>query len=329
MRSSLGSESWQKNHNWNAKDEWDHRRDGFPLAKDLRWRFAKDWGAPEKIETAKTEAAKTEAAKTEAPAAIDSPVEAKSKTDEKNETAAKSAALDSKTDSAGASAKDDKHDADKPAATPADKPMDKPAAVEDAPHWDGFWPLGVAEILHPPEKGRAGESLTAMDEGLLALRRLAHTDNLVGWNAAILWAQQDPSSAVEVADVLQKLVVSPPQYMADAAEESQSAGKTGSSRLKEEDAKKKLDAKNPAAVANGADPPRAAKTTRAENDLTFDLLCGGRGLVPCPGSQCRRPHRRTAPAGRLLEQTSLANDLRAELFAASPAGCGLPTFRDS
>ncbi len=54
-----------------------------------------------------------------------------------------------------------------------------------------------------------------MDDGVRCLRRLAHADNLVGWNAAILWAQQDPTSAVEVADVLQKLVVNPPQYVAE------------------------------------------------------------------------------------------------------------------
>src|ERR1700733_1144518 len=45
VRSSLGSESWQQNHTWTAKAEWDRRLRGFPSAKELRWRFARDWNA--------------------------------------------------------------------------------------------------------------------------------------------------------------------------------------------------------------------------------------------------------------------------------------------
>ncbi len=114
IRSSLGSESWQRNHTWTAKAEWEHRRQGFPLARDLRWRFAKNWNATfEKDETA---------VPIDAPAsAVKRPAAAPSKpaTGDTSESPTKSATADSKIDSSTASSKKE-----------AEKASDKPSQPE-------------------------------------------------------------------------------------------------------------------------------------------------------------------------------------------------------
>ncbi len=205
VRSSLDSESWQRNHIWTAKAEWDHRRRGFPLAQDLRWRFAKNW------DPARENA--------ESPSAVDVPVEekqrpeqatSKTSTGDAKKSATKTPATDPKKDSPGDSTADEGRST-----------KDAQAEPEQAPQWDGLWPLTIADILHPADKSSkdsSGAVSPAMDEGVRCLRRLARSNNPVGWNAAILWAQQDPISAVEVADRLQKLIVNPPQYVAETGD---------------------------------------------------------------------------------------------------------------
>jgi HEAT repeat protein len=292
IRTSLGTESWRQNHAWTAKAEWDHRKLGFPSAKDLRWKFAKDWDPS--------------AEKDETDVRIDKPAAKQAAANSTQPT--KSEASD-----ADAKSKTDKNKNDTASATPTvDKKSDPPSEAEDATHWDGLWPLTVADLLHPGEKtgtGSRGAPSQAMGPGVRCLRRLAHTDNLVGWNAAILWAQQDPVSAVEIADLLQRLIVKPPEYLPESSEASAGTEKESPFRPKSGVAKQTLQG---TAKENSTSEPRAQRirktlsaTTRCAAAEAWCLVLAASAADPIDG---------LAPAGRLLEQTGLPNDLRAELF---------------
>lgn len=293
LSSSLRSESWQRNHTWTAKAEWEHRRQGFPLPKDLRWKFAKDWAAPlEKDETN---------VPIDAPgSAANHPPAAPSKRPEGDtrESTAKSTAAESKTDSATESPKDD-----------TEKASVKPSQPDSDAHWDGFWPLGVADLLHRADKTSKGSVTPAMDEGVRCLRRLAHADNLVGWNAAILWAQQDPASAVEIADVLQRLIVNPPQYLMENGEGPSFVNKAGPAHTKQGAANQSVEAADRSDSAHESQGSKTRKTLPAATCCAaaeaWCLVLAASAADPIDG---------LAPAGRLLERTGLPNDVRAELF---------------
>jgi HEAT repeat protein len=309
IRSSLAAESWLRNHTWTADGEWEHRRGSFPSAKDLRWRFAKAWNTSiEKDETAApidvpvdspaSAAVRPDTAKTELP------------TRDKTGSPAKNAAAISKTDSS--------------AATPADETgnaSDKSSQPEIAPHWDGFWPLTVSDLLHRAEKTPAGSRVAATpatNEGVRCLRRLAHADNLVGWNAAILWAQHDPASAVEVADILETLIVNPPQYVAEDNSRSSLVNKEGPSHARQANAKQTSDDKSSSSTGGAADKsgsphdPSSSKSTKTLSAATRCAAAEAWCLVLA--ASAADPIDGLAPAGRLLERTGLPNEIRAELF---------------
>jgi hypothetical protein len=202
VRSSLGSDSWQQYHTWTVKAEWEHRLRGFPSAKELRWRFAKDWNATgDRDESTKVAAVDEQApsAKSGSPAKKDN----QSAPSESNENSV---------------AESSKAGSERPTATSSER--------ESSAQWDGFWPLTVSDLLHSNDSNSSRRRASA-NEGVDCLRRLARSNNLIGWNAAILWAQLDPNSAVEIADVLQKLIVQPPQYAAEVAESSSTIDQRG------------------------------------------------------------------------------------------------------
>jgi HEAT repeat protein len=293
VRSSLDSESWQRNHIWTAKAEWDHRRRGFPLAQDLRWSFAKNW------DPARENA--------ESPAAVDVPVAEKQRTEE---ASSKTSTGDAKKSATKSPATDPKKDS--PGDSTADVgPSTKDPEPEQAPHWDGLWPLTIADILHPADKSSkdsSGAVSPPMDEGVRCLRRLARSDNLVGWNAAILWAQQDPISAVEVADRLQKLIVNPPRYVAETGDGPTNTDNDLSKRFKRGAPNQPSDAANKSGSPNdrGRKIQRTLSTaTRCAAAEAWCLVLAVSAADPVDG---------LAPAGRLLEQTQLPNEIRAELF---------------
>jgi HEAT repeat protein len=296
VRATLGSEGWQSNHAWTANAEWEHRRIGFPLARDLRWRFAGDWDASiEKDETSSS---------------IDTPADGSKRSlapqskpakDDSSDNHAKTAATKTNTDATTATS----NKAD-------EKSSDQTSPKEDGPHWDGFWPLTVAELIHPPNKSLPA----AMSEGVRCLRHLAHSDNLVGWNAAIIWAQQDPVSAVEIADVLQRLVVNPPQYLAEGSEAS-SVVKDGSPKLKQGPASQSPDARNSSSVTDVGDKSgkRDLEKVKTRKSLSATTRCAAaEAWCLVLAASAADPIDGLAPAGRLLEYTGLPNDVRAEIF---------------
>lgn len=223
-----------------------------------------------------------------------------------SETAARERAANSKRDSpTAASAKN------------ADRSSEQLSQPEVAATWDGFWPLTVADLLHPVPKSPADPEKPVMDPGVLCLRRLAHGDNLVGWNAAILWAQHDPLSAVEIADVLEKLIINPPQYVADEGEEPASAIKDGGSQPNKWAANPKSDPKNAATNAAAGNKPGSpdAPKSRIRRSLGSATRCAAaEAWCLVLAASAADPIDGLAPAGRLLERTGLPNEIRAELF---------------
>jgi hypothetical protein len=90
-----------------------------------------------------------------------------------------------------------------------------PQSDENKSSWDGFQPLNVGQLLDgvvTSEGNSAAEVKKHNDCGNDCLRRLVARNNLVGWNAAILWGQRDPRGAGEAATVLERLVTKPPTY---------------------------------------------------------------------------------------------------------------------
>jgi HEAT repeat protein len=86
------------------------------------------------------------------------------------------------------------------AALEADGSADRPPTVE----------VEVAALTEMPEMFRP----ELEPFGPRELRPLAFDDDLVGWNASILWAQLDPASAGDVVPQLLQLISEPPSYLA-------------------------------------------------------------------------------------------------------------------
>lgn len=149
------------------------------------------------------------------------------------------------------------------------------------------------------------------------MRQLAHSNNLVGWNAAILWAQQDPDSAVEIADVLRRLIVQPPQYVPEAIAASSLVEQDPATRFKAPVNRFSNNAKTGAVAGDAGNngggqdsqKPKPRRTIspgmRCAAAEAWCLVLAASATDPIDG---------LAPAGRLLERTELPNDLRAELF---------------
>src|SRR5262245_2933276 len=75
---------------------------------------------------------------------------------------------------------------------------------------DGLIP---ADVRRNAEATVLGQAAGPADASLnVWFSNLAKKDDLAGWNAAMLWAQYDPSAAREAADILSRLVQRPPCY---------------------------------------------------------------------------------------------------------------------
>ena len=134
-----------------------------------------------------------------------------------------------------------------------------------------------------------------------------------------MWAQQDPGSAVEIADILQRLVVDPPKYVAEIpqVQATSSVEKEGQIRPKLNSNRLPIDSKMGTQAGdsgNGApvlEPPKRkirkilSASTRCAAAEAWCLVLAASAADPIDG---------LAPAGRLLQRTDLPNDLRAELF---------------
>ncbi len=151
---------------------------------------------------------------------------------------------------------------------------DLPSQTEtaDGSPWDGFWPLSPLQWL--ARKAASSASEKTLPE---RLARLAGRDDLVGVNAAVLWARESPLVATAVAGKLERVV----------------AGEGGawSESLRAAAA----EAWCCVLAASVRDSSAADHSTPTADDLVaFE--------------------RALAPAGRLLLRTDLPDPVRAELF---------------
>jgi hypothetical protein len=294
IHASLTSESWRFNRNWTPAAEWENRKRPFPAPSTLRWSFGKstepvaEKDTRENLRTNKSADAKKSAKN------------AKNIPPKNSEPAAK-------TDSAGNWDPSKEEGGTTSDAKTADK-----TGSDDSIAWDGFWPLTVSDLVHRNERGegRSTEAAAAtVDDGMRCLHQLARVDNLSGWNAAILWAQHDPQSAVEIADVLERLIVNPPAYVLETGERD-SGDITPSTKGKQAaDASHKPEPTQPPPVAKK--PARKiAPATQAAAAEAWCLVLAASAAEPVDG---------LAPAGRLLERANLLNAVREELFCGVAA----------
>jgi HEAT repeat protein len=295
IRSSLSVDSWRFNRSWSAEAEWEGRTGSYPAPGNLRWSFGK---------IAEAAAEKTNLDSLRTPKAVD-----RGKSDVRTPKGAapnKSDGLKTevaKKDDAAAVTSD-------PSGEEAESPNE---GIEDGSiTWDGFWPLTVTDLVHRNERGEPGSSKLAaatVDGGMRCLRRLAKNDNLIGWNAAILWAQHDPQSGVEVAEVLGRLVVNPPVYVVETGEPYTEPVTSTTPTPNAQSAKSPGDAKPKPGDSPPSLPHRPTrKIAPAMQAAAAEAWC----LVLAAGANSAIDG--LAPAGRALERTNLPNSIRGELF---------------
>jgi HEAT repeat protein len=293
IRCSLTTESWRFNRGWSPVAEWEHPRSGvYPAPGDLRWTFGK---------LAEPASEKT---------ALDALRISKS-ADRGKDKAPKNAA-GTKPDAAAAQNSD--APTSRTDSTVEDAKSTEIGVDDGSIAWDGFWPLTVTDLVHRNEQnaGRSTETATAtVDGGMRCLRQLARADNLAGWNATILLAQHEPTSAIEMADRLERLVLDPPFYFVDTGErcpqkgDPTASGRSSSSKSSPANG----DAKHKPAENSPPVPPRATKritpATQAAAAEAWCFILAASAEDPIDG---------LAPAGRALERVNLSNSVRAELF---------------
>jgi len=311
IRRSLAAESWRLNHVWSAELEWKGRQGGFPQPKSHRWTFGKEWdpAADKKEETSPRNSATTPPASS-APTSGPTP-SAKAGSSAKSEKP-------SGKEEGNASASTSGRGTDGKGAT-----SEKQSSNEPSPHWDGFWPLTVSDLIRRDDGTAASSSSKVsgpQNAGIRCLKRLAHSNTLAGWNASILLAQYDPASAVEVSAVIERLVVKPPHYVTDTGH-----------RLNSDDSAKRT----PSAASSGSKHPPADQAAASSSDASAKKTDSAREVRPTQGPKtislamrCAAaeawclvlaaskpdPVDGLAPAGRLLERPELPNEIRAELF---------------
>jgi HEAT repeat protein len=283
IRCSLTTESWRFNRGWSPEAEWDHRQAGvYPAPGALRWSFGK----------------------------VAEPVSEKTTLDGLRSSKSADRGKD-KSPKNGSGTKIDaamqNGDADRPRAdsTVEDAKSSEKGVDDGSIAWDGFWPLTVSDLVHRNEQNPARSSETAtatVDGGMRCLQQLARVDNLAGWNAAILLAQHEPTSAIELADRLERLALDPPFYFVDTGErcppkaDATAAGRSPSGK---------------SSAANNSPPvptramKRIAPATQAAAAEAWCLVLAASAEDPVDG---------LAPAGRALERVNLPNSVRAELF---------------
>jgi HEAT repeat protein len=293
IRCSLTTESWRFNRGWSPEAEWERRRTRvYPAPGDLRWSFGK---------VAEPASEKT---------ALDSLRSSKS-ADRGKEKAPKNSA-GTKPDAAVAPNSDAA--TSRADSTAEDAKFSEKGVDDGSIAWDGFWPLTVSDLVHRNEQnpGRSTETATAtVDGGMRCLQQLARADNLTGWSAAILLAQHEPTSAIELADRLERLVLDPPFYFVDTGERcSPKADATATGRSPSSKSSAATgDTKHKPADNSPPVPPRATKriapATQAAAAEAWCLVLAASAEDPVDG---------LAPAGRALERVNLSNSVRAELF---------------
>jgi HEAT repeat protein len=296
IRSSLSADSWRFNRGWSAEVEWEERTGPYPSPGNLRWSFGN---------VAEAAAEKTNLDSLRAPKAVDhgkSDVRTPKGTAPNKDLGSKTEVA--KKDDAAAAGSDSSGDEVK---SPNEGDDDGSIA------WDGFWPLTVADLVHRKDRGEATSSKLAaatVDEGMRCLRRLAKTDNLMGWNAAIIWAQHDPQSGVEVAEVLGQLVVNPPVYVVETGERfSEVVAPPASPTPSAQSSKSAGDATHKPGDDSSPRPHRPTrKIAPAMQAAAAEAWC----LVLAAGANSAIDG--LAPAGRALERTNLPNSIRGELF---------------
>ncbi len=307
IHASLMSESWRFNRNWTAAGEWENRKRPFPAPSSLRWSFGKstepvaEKDTRENLRTNKSTDAKK------------SVKNAKSNPAKNAEPAAKNG----KTDSAG------NWDPSKEDGGPTGdaKTADK-GGSDDSIAWDGFWPLTVSDLVHRNERGegRSTEAAAAtVDDGLRCLHQLARVDNLSGWNAAILWAQHDPQSAVEIADVLERLIVNPPAYVLETGERDSGEATPPATDKQAADANHKPGPTQPPPVAKK--PAQKSRPPRRPPRPRHGAWC----CQPAPPSRSTGSRRPAACSSEPTCSTRFAKSC----FAAWPPGCRPPASRVS
>ncbi len=294
MRTSLSVEAWRFNRGWTPEAEWESRAQRFPTPSTLRWSFGKN---PEAI--------------TEKPDFED--LRSKSGNHVKNNTKKPKAGQPNAPEPAPKTETPEPHEAAATGDSKGDPKSTDKETDDGSIAWDGFWPLTVSDLVHRDERheGRGAEAAAAtVDDGMRCLHRLARVDGLAGWNAAILWAQHDPQSAVEIADVLERLVINPPLYVAETGEpepakpeatpKQSPASKSPSTAV---DSTHKT-AETPPPVARRP-MKRIAPATQAAAAEAWCLVLAASAGQAIDG---------LAPAGRALEKVNLPNAIREELF---------------
>lgn len=297
IRSSLSEESWRPNHGWSAEGEYAHRNHGFPVPESLHWKFGKDRDATNRQEEVVDEKAKD-------PSRSESPALALSASQSKSTVAAAR-----KSESAvGPSSH----------STPQNSSVPQ---QEETEQWNGFWPLTVSDLVQhgtAPGHIQSKHSKTA-DEGLRCLKSLAQTNDLVGWNAAILCAQQDPRSAGGVADVLESLILNPRRIVVEKDERVSGKQKSDSTTGAETSGSSKTQTSKITTAADGkakkvevVDDP---KSPSPKKTASMAMQCAAaEALCLVLAARTPDPIDGLASAGRLLERVDLPIPVRAELF---------------
>jgi HEAT repeat protein len=293
IRTSLSIEAWRFNRGWTAETEWASRAQRFPAPSTLRWSFGKSAETTEKPPFEELRSATS--------------------ANRKNNAKSPKGGQQNKSDLASKNETAETHDAATQSDPAADPKSSERGAEDSSIAWDGFWPLTVSDLVHRNERGegRGAEAAAAtVNDGMRCLHRLARVDSLAGWNAAILWAEHDPQSAVEIVDVLERLVTNPPIYVVETGEpdsgkpEGKAASSTASKTSSTSGDAQHRPGENPPAVPRRP-TRRIAPATQAAAAEAWCLVLAASAGQAVDG---------LAPAGRALERVNLLNSVRGELF---------------
>jgi HEAT repeat protein len=196
--------------------------------------------------------------------------------------------------------------ADVAEANPSDQQLREAEPEKRGSKWDGFWPLRTAEILKqldgdsdaPPSQPRdEPTNVSSRSERLLEL--LSQRDELVGWNAAILWARRNPAGSQRVVGVLERLIVDPPDY-----------------ELMPPDIEQELPIENSGSQTSHkpgtSNRPRVPISPAMRNAAAEAWCLQLAAMSP-------KPIDGLAAAGRLLEKSNIPVALRGELFRSVAA----------
>ena len=215
--SYLNQDAWQQDPKWTPLSFRHSKAKETNFQTDLRWKFfeGKRDGSGKNLEEtleaghhqAPSSLINREEIKTKSPDPKPTRKEVPNKQDNKttpDKSKTEEKPVEKKTTIRGQSSEesDDSHSAPQ---TPPSSPPD--SENDNQTNWDGFWPLNPLQLL---ERNTKQDSLsgTSTDndkyvEGLL--ENLSSRKDLVGLNAAILWAQRDPEAAASVIPILKNI----------------------------------------------------------------------------------------------------------------------------